>query len=115
SLSSLAKTSRFTIEWTGLDNCDLVVEAVAESMDVKREVFAKLDKLCPAETVLASNTSSLNVTEMAHATTKPNRVVGLHFFNPVPKMPLVEIVRTELSDHVSLATAAALAAKMGKT
>ncbi|HEV8605423.1 MAG TPA: 3-hydroxyacyl-CoA dehydrogenase NAD-binding domain-containing protein [Tepidisphaeraceae bacterium] len=104
-----------TVEWTGLNNCDLVVEAVAESMDVKRDVFARLDKLCPPDAVLASNTSSLSVTEMAQATTKPNRVVGLHFFNPVPKMPLVEVVRTDLSDDVSLATAASVAAKMGKT
>jgi len=104
-----------TIEWTGLENADIVVEAVAESMDVKREVFAKLDKICRADCVLASNTSSLSVTEMAQATTKPNRVVGLHFFNPVPKMPLVEVVRTDLSDDASLATAASVAAMMGKT
>jgi 3-hydroxyacyl-CoA dehydrogenase / enoyl-CoA hydratase / 3-hydroxybutyryl-CoA epimerase len=104
-----------TIEWTGLEHCDFVVEAVAESMDVKREIFAKLDKLVPAHAILASNTSSLSITEMAHATANPNRVVGLHFFNPVPKMPLVEVVRTDMSDDVSLATAATLAARMGKT
>src|SRR5437763_8133645 len=84
-------------------------------MDVKRDVFGKLDKICRADCVLASNTSSLSVTEMAHATTKPNRIVGLHFFNPVPKMPLVEVIRTDLSDDISLATAAGVAAKMGKT
>jgi 3-hydroxyacyl-CoA dehydrogenase/enoyl-CoA hydratase/3-hydroxybutyryl-CoA epimerase len=104
-----------TIEWTGLEQCDIVIEAVAESMDVKRDIFGKLDKLCRPDAVLASNTSSLSITEMAQATAKPNRVVGLHFFNPVPKMPLVEVIRTEMSDDVSLATAASVAARMGKT
>ena len=103
-----------SVEWTGLGACDLVVEAVAETMEVKREVFAKLDKLCRPDAVLASNTSSLSITEMAAATSRPQRVVGLHFFNPVPKMPLVEVVRTPQSDDVSLATAAALSAKIGK-
>ena len=101
-------------EWTGLGSCDLVVEAVAETIEVKREVFAKLDKLCRPDAVLASNTSSLSITEMAAATAHPNRVVGLHFFNPVSKMPLVEVVRTEHSDDASLATAAALSGKIGK-
>ena len=104
-----------TVEWTGLGLADVVVEAVAESMDVKREVFGKLDRLCKPDAVLASNTSSLSVTEMAAATTRPNRVVGLHFFNPVPKMPLVEVVRAEKSDDKSLATAVALSSQIGKT
>ena len=104
-----------TTEWTGLGLADLVIEAVAESMDVKREVFAKLDKLTRPDCVLASNTSSLSVTEMAAATTRPNRVVGLHFFNPVPKMPLVEVVRTPHSDDQSLANAVGVSLKIGKT
>ena len=104
-----------TVEWTGLGLADVVVEAVAESMDVKREVFAKLDRLCRPDAVLASNTSSLSVTEMARATTRPQRVVGLHFFNPVPKMPLVEVVRAEKSDERSLATAVGLSSQIGKT
>jgi 3-hydroxyacyl-CoA dehydrogenase/enoyl-CoA hydratase/3-hydroxybutyryl-CoA epimerase len=84
-------------------------------MDAKREVFAKLDRLTKPECILASNTSSLSVTEMAKATQRPDRVVGLHFFNPVPKMPLVEVVRGEQSGDEALATAAALSAKIGKT
>jgi 3-hydroxyacyl-CoA dehydrogenase/enoyl-CoA hydratase/3-hydroxybutyryl-CoA epimerase len=104
-----------TTEWTGLGLCDLVVEAVAETMDVKREVFVKLDRLTKPTCVLATNTSSLSVAEMARATEHPNRVVGLHFFNPVPKMPLVEVVRTDMSDDVSLATAVAVVGKFGKT
>jgi 3-hydroxyacyl-CoA dehydrogenase/enoyl-CoA hydratase/3-hydroxybutyryl-CoA epimerase len=101
-------------DWTGLNLADVVVEAVAESMDVKREVFAKLDRLCRPDAVLASNTSSLSVTEMARATTRPGRVVGLHFFNPVPKMPLVEVVRAEQSEDGPLATAVALSSRIGK-
>ncbi len=104
-----------TTEWTGLKLADVVVEAVLEKMEMKREVFAKLDRLTRPDAVLATNTSSLSVTEMAAATQHPERVLGLHFFNPVPKMPLVEVVRTDQSDDQSLATAAALAAKLGKT
>ena len=103
-----------SIDWTGLGSCDLVVEAVAETMEVKREVFGRLDKVCRPDAVLASNTSSLSITEMAAATSRPNRVVGLHFFNPVSKMPLVEVVRTPQSDDASLATAAMLSQKIGK-
>jgi 3-hydroxyacyl-CoA dehydrogenase/enoyl-CoA hydratase/3-hydroxybutyryl-CoA epimerase len=102
-------------DWTGLGLADLVVEAVAETMDVKREVFAKLDRLTRPDCVLATNTSSLSVAEMAASTSHPNRVVGLHFFNPVPKMPLVEVVRAPLSDDQSLATAVGASLKMGKT
>jgi 3-hydroxyacyl-CoA dehydrogenase/enoyl-CoA hydratase/3-hydroxybutyryl-CoA epimerase len=104
-----------TTDWTGLEMADLVVEAVAETIEVKREVFAKLDRLTRPGAVLASNTSSLRVSEMAQATLHPERVVGLHFFNPVPKMPLVEIVRAAHSDDASLATAVALTVRIGKT
>ena len=104
-----------TTEWTGLHLADVVIEAVAETIEIKREVFARLDRLTRPDAVLATNTSSLSVTAMAQSATRPNRVVGMHFFNPVPKMPLVEIVRTPHSDDASLATAAALAGRMGKT
>lgn len=103
-----------TADWSGLRLADIVIEAVAETMEVKRDVFAKLDRLCRPDAVLATNTSSLSVAEMAHVTSRPKRVVGLHFFNPVPRMPLVEVVRTDESDDVSLATAAAVASRMGK-
>lgn len=104
-----------TTKWTGLRLADVAIEAVVEKMPLKREIFAKLDRLCREDCVLASNTSSLSVAEMAAATAHPGRVVGLHFFNPVPKMPLVEVVRTPLSEDAALATAAGLAAKLGKT
>jgi 3-hydroxyacyl-CoA dehydrogenase/enoyl-CoA hydratase/3-hydroxybutyryl-CoA epimerase len=102
-------------QWTGLHLADIAIEAVVEKMPLKREIFARLDRLTRPDCVLASNTSSLSVTSMAEATTNPNRVVGMHFFNPVPKMPLVEVVRTPQSDDASLATTAALAARLGKT
>ncbi len=104
-----------TTDWSGLRLADVVIEAVVETMDAKREVFARLDRLTRPTAVLASNTSSLQIADIAAATMHPQRVVGLHFFNPVPKMPLVEVVRTSQSDSASLATAVALAARIGKT
>ncbi len=104
-----------TTEWTGLALADFVVEAVVERLDVKRETFARLGRLTRPTAVLATNTSSLRVSEMAQAAVHPERVVGMHFFNPVPKMPLVEVVRAAGSDDASLATAVALAGRLGKT
>jgi 3-hydroxyacyl-CoA dehydrogenase/enoyl-CoA hydratase/3-hydroxybutyryl-CoA epimerase len=104
-----------TSQWTGLESVDFVIEAVVEQMDVKRDVFARLDPIVRPECVLATNTSALSVSEMAAAMRNPGRVVGLHFFNPVSRMPLVELIRTAKSDEQSLATVAGLAAKVGKT
>ncbi|MRR29205.1 3-hydroxybutyryl-CoA dehydrogenase, partial [bacterium] len=75
-----------------LADCDLVIEAAAEDMTIKKQIFTELDSCCKPETLLASNTSSLSVTEMAAATKRPGQVIGLHFFNPVPVMALVEVV-----------------------
>src|ERR687898_3255215 len=77
--------------------CDLVIEAIVEELEPKRALFAELDRLCGPDAVLATNTSALSVTEIAAATTRPERVVGMHFFNPAPLMPLVEVIRTELT------------------
>ncbi|AOR22520.1 3-hydroxybutyryl-CoA dehydrogenase [Clostridium taeniosporum] len=74
-------------------DCDLVVEAAVENMKIKREIFAELDGICKPETILASNTSSLSITEVASATNRPDKVIGMHFFNPAPVMKLVEIIR----------------------
>jgi 3-hydroxyacyl-CoA dehydrogenase/enoyl-CoA hydratase/3-hydroxybutyryl-CoA epimerase len=104
-----------TTRWTGLELADLVVEAVLETIEAKREVFSKLDRVCRPTAVLATNTSSLRLADIEQATLHPERIVGLHFFNPVPKMPLVEVVRGPHSDDASLATAVALAGRMGKT
>jgi 3-hydroxybutyryl-CoA dehydrogenase len=81
-----------------LKNCDLVIEAIIEQLPAKRELFAKLDTLCGPATIFASNTSSLTITEISTATKRPERFVGLHFFNPVPVMKLVEVVRTISTD-----------------
>jgi 3-hydroxybutyryl-CoA dehydrogenase len=98
-----------------LAGCDLVVEAVAEDLTVKRDVFARLDGICRAGAVLATATSSLPVIECAMATSRPQDVVGMHFFNPAPVMRLVEVVHTVLSDEDAVATARALATSVRKT
>ncbi len=94
---------------------DLVVEAMTENQALKNETFAKLDALCAPHTILASNTSSCNVTALAAATKRPGRVLGLHFFNPVPLMKLVEVVRTILTDDATVTAATEWARAVGKT
>jgi 3-hydroxybutyryl-CoA dehydrogenase len=98
-----------------LKACDLVIEAVIENMAVKRELFAKLDALLAPHATICSNTSSLCVIEMAAATKRPDRVAGLHFFNPVPLMKLVEIVKTIVTGQETIDALYAFAAKLGKT
>jgi 3-hydroxybutyryl-CoA dehydrogenase len=104
-----------TTDLEALAGCDLVIEAIVEELGPKRELFAGLDRICGPATVLATNTSALSVTEIAAATTRPGLVVGMHFFNPAPLMPLVEIVRAELSSDEAVDTAFALAQRIGKT
>jgi len=98
-----------------LKGCDLVLEAIIEQLPAKRELFSKLDLICPAATIFASNTSSLTITEIATATKRPQRFVGLHFFNPVPVMKLVEVVRTIATDPVVYEEMVAFGVKLGKT
>jgi len=98
-----------------LKDCDLVIEAIIEQLPAKRELFAALDALCPPQTIFASNTSSLTITEIAAATKRPQRFVGLHFFNPVPIMKLVEVVRTIATDPSVYEQMIAFGAKLGKT
>ncbi len=104
-----------TTELSALAACDLVIEAATENLALKRELFSSLDSLCAPQAILASNTSSLSITEMAAFTKRPARVVGLHFFNPVPLMKLVEVVRTVNTDAEALADANAWVAAIGKT
>ena len=104
-----------TIRLEDLKSSDLVVEAMTENQALKNETFAKLDRICPPTTILASNTSSCNVTAMAAATKRPGQVLGLHFFNPVPLMKLVEVVRTILTDDASVTTALEWVRAVGKT
>jgi 3-hydroxybutyryl-CoA dehydrogenase len=95
--------------------CDLVVEAVTEDMALKKEVFARLDRICPPHTILGSNTSCLCVTEMASATRRGDKILGMHFFNPVPVMKLLEIVRAFLTSDETLAAARMFGGSLGKT
>jgi 3-hydroxybutyryl-CoA dehydrogenase len=99
----------------GLRGCDLVVEAVNENLDLKRGIFLRLDTLCRPEAILASNTSSLSITRLAAATRRPDRVIGMHFMNPVPIMALVEIVSGQATSAATLETTRALAVRLGKT
>jgi 3-hydroxybutyryl-CoA dehydrogenase len=103
-----------TTELADLADCDLVIEAVLEELDLKREVFAELDRIARPDAVLATNTSALSVSEIADATTRPERVVGMHFFNPAPVLPLVEIVRTAKSSDEAVDVAYGWAERAGK-
>ena len=98
-----------------LKDCDLVIEAIVEQLPAKRDLFATLDRICPEKTIFASNTSSLTITELATATKRPQRFVGLHFFNPVPVMKLVEVVRTIATDAAVYDEMVAFGTKLGKT
>jgi 3-hydroxybutyryl-CoA dehydrogenase len=98
-----------------LKDCDLIVEAIIEQLPAKRELFRLLDAICPASTMFASNTSSLTITEIAASTKRPQRFVGLHFFNPVPVMKLVEVVKTIATDPAVYEEMVAFGAKLGKT
>jgi 3-hydroxybutyryl-CoA dehydrogenase len=106
---------RGTTALEDLKDCDVIVEAIIEQLPAKRELFAALDGLCPPATIFASNTSSLTITEIATATRRPQRFVGLHFFNPVPVMKLVEVVKTIATEPAVYEEMVAFGAKLGKT
>jgi 3-hydroxybutyryl-CoA dehydrogenase len=106
---------RGTTNLDDLKACDLIIEAIIEQLPAKRELWSALDKLCPKTAIFASNTSSLSITEMATFTERPDRFLGLHFFNPVPVMKLVEVIRTISTDRKVFDEALAFATKLGKT
>ena len=103
-----------TTDLADLAGCDVVIEAIVEELGPKQELFAELERTCRPDAVLATNTSALSVTEIASATSTPERVVGMHFFNPAPLMPLVEIVRAELTGDAAFEAAFALGEHLGK-
>ncbi|MFD3684967.1 3-hydroxybutyryl-CoA dehydrogenase [Nocardiopsis sp. NPDC058631] len=105
----------FTTSREDLADADFVVEAVPERMDIKKDVFADLDRICPPGTILATNTSSLSVTEIAALTGRPERVVGLHFFNPAPVMKLVEVITTVSTNEETVDLVTEVAKRIGKT
>lgn len=103
-----------TTQLSDLEGCDLIIEAVTENLEIKNAMFRELDEVCPDHTIFASNTSSLTIAAMAAATSRPHRFVGLHFFNPVPVMKLVEVVRSIATEPGAFRTAYEFAASLGK-
>ena len=96
-------------------DCDLVIEAAVENMEIKKQIFAELDKICKEETILASNTSSISITEVASATNRPDRVIGMHFFNPATIMKLVEVIRGMATSQETFDKVKAMSEAIGKT
>ncbi len=103
-----------TTKLEDLSDCDIVLEAIVENLDVKKETYKKLDGICGPEAIFCSNTSSLTITELAAATSRPDRFAGLHFFNPVPVMKLVEVVRTIATSDATFQTVFDFAKSLGK-
>ncbi|MDP3047328.1 MAG: 3-hydroxybutyryl-CoA dehydrogenase [Chloroflexota bacterium] len=106
---------RGTTHLEDFSSCDLVIEAAVENMPLKKEIFATLDRICPAHAILASNTSSLCVMEMASVTRRQDKILGMHFFNPVPVMKLLEFVRTIATSEETMEAARQFGASLGKT
>jgi 3-hydroxybutyryl-CoA dehydrogenase len=104
-----------TVDMADLKDVDLVVEAVLEDLDLKKSVFKELDEICRPEVILATNTSSMSITEIAASTKRPDKVCGMHFFNPVPLMRLVEIIRGYATSDETIRITTDLAQRMGKT
>jgi len=104
-----------TVSLEDFKDCNIVIEAIVEKMDAKRDVFRALDGVCPQDTILTSNTSCLSITEMAMATKRPDKVVGLHFFNPAPVMKVAELVTTIVTSEETVNTVKAFGQSLGKT
>ncbi len=105
---------RTTTSLDDLSDCSLIVEAATENFDIKKQIFEKLDSITPAETILSSNTSSISITKIAAATKRPDKVIGMHFFNPVPLMKLVEVIRGIATSDETYAKVKALSEQLGK-
>ncbi|MBI2852575.1 MAG: 3-hydroxybutyryl-CoA dehydrogenase [Chloroflexi bacterium] len=104
-----------TMSFDDFRGCDLVIEAVPEDLELKKKIFAQLDKVCPPDAILATNTSCLSVIDIAVATRRPERVLGLHFFNPVPLMKLVELVKTVSTSDETVSLGNTFGQSLGKT
>jgi 3-hydroxybutyryl-CoA dehydrogenase len=112
--STLANISTFTTITEGVANASLVIEAATENLDLKLKIFKELDAVCSANTILATNTSSISITEIAAATSRPEMVIGMHFMNPVPIMKLVEIIKGYSTSDATYKTVAELSTALGK-
>ena len=104
-----------TLDLQEMKHADLLVDAVIEDLELKRKLFGQLDEICPAHTILSSNTSSISITKLAASTKRPQRFIGMHFMNPVPMMNLVEVIRGQLTDAETAKTIIEASKKMGKT
>lgn len=113
--ATLANISTFTHVMDGVSEADLVVEAATENLDIKLKIFKDLDEMCQPQTILASNTSSISITQIASVTQRPDKVIGMHFMNPVPIMKLVEIIRGYSTSDEVTKTIMELSEKLGKT
>lgn len=109
------KRVQITTDYEDLKDCDLVIEAISEDMNIKKETFKKLDELCKEDAILATNTSSLSITEIASTTNRPDKVIGMHFFNPVPVMKLVEVIKGIATSAETKDTIIELSKGLGKT
>jgi 3-hydroxybutyryl-CoA dehydrogenase len=112
---SILSRLKGTTNMKDFGNCDLVIEAASENLDLKKKIFAGLDKICPKSAILATNTSCLSIIEMAMATTRPDKVLGLHFFNPAPVMKLLEVVKTIATSQETLEAGRSFGQSLGKT
>ncbi|MGA1792815.1 MAG: 3-hydroxyacyl-CoA dehydrogenase family protein [Thermoplasmatota archaeon] len=106
---------RGAVDLNELADADLIIEAIVENLEIKKQLFSKLDGICKPETVFASNTSTIPITDLASATKRPGQFIGMHFMNPVPRMKLVEVIRSIATSDETLATTLELSQKMGKT
>lgn len=104
-----------TTEVQALADCDIIIEAASENMDIKKVIFKELDEICDAKTILATNTSSLSITEIAAATSRPEKVIGMHFFNPVPVMKLIEVINGIATGEETYKLVEELSNSIGKT
>jgi 3-hydroxybutyryl-CoA dehydrogenase len=104
-----------TTSYEDLADCDLLIEAISEDMNVKKDTFKKLDELCKSDTILATNTSSLSITEIANSTNRPDKVIGMHFFNPVPMMKLVEVIKGIATSDETKNRIIEISKELGKT
>jgi len=112
---AILKRVRTTTDYAMLDGAELMIEAATESEPLKLDILRKLDALCSAETLLVSNTSSISITKLAAVTSRPEKFIGMHFFNPAPLMPLVEVVRGRRTDDATVAATEAFARQIGKS
>lgn len=114
-----AKNADSKIKWTlslnDFANCDLIIEAITENPELKDKLFRELDQICNPKTILATNTSSISITRLAAVTKRPHQVIGMHFFNPVPVMKLLEVIRAVQTDDTTYQTALAVGEKLGKS